>query len=84
MNKQKSILSNIIDYVLGTKYYVNVVNVAATSECEACCYIFPTKHEADLHRADLRFNDSFKFVETVSFRSRHAYYAKRRPQMNNE
>jgi hypothetical protein len=78
MNTQKSILSNVIDHIFGRKYYLNVVNVLGTAECEVCCYIFTTKQEADEHRRDLRDNRTLKFVETISFRSRLSYYNNRR------
>lgn len=65
-----NILQKVIAFLLGYKYYANVVNRKGTAEMEMCCYIFATKREAMEHKADLAFNRSFRYVETVSFRSR--------------
>lgn len=67
----------IVEYLLGRKYYANIVNMRGTERCELCCFIFPTREEAEAHRRSLDLNRSFGFVETVSFRSRYAYDSER-------
>lgn len=73
MNQTTTVLTEIVAFLLGRKYYANIIHTRGTNKCEVSSFIFRSKKEADLHRAALRDNLSYKFVETVSFRSRHDY-----------
>ena len=60
-------------WLLGRRYWANVINVRGTDKCELCCFIFHTRAEADEHRRTVDGTASFMWVETVSFRSRKEY-----------
>lgn len=54
----------------GRKYYANIVSVNGTDRREICSYIFPDRESAMRHRFEIESTLTFRFVETVSFRSR--------------
>lgn len=68
-----TVLTEILAFLLGREYYANIVATKGTAKKELCSFIFRTKAEADKHRDELDTTLSFKFIETVSFRSRHDY-----------
>ncbi|MCM1079102.1 MAG: hypothetical protein NC344_05670 [Bacteroidales bacterium] len=68
-----TVLTEIIAFLFGRKYYANIVATRGTAKQELCSYIFPTKQAADNHRQQLDTTLSFRFVETISFRSRNNY-----------
>lgn len=68
-----TLLSAIIEFLLGKKYYANIVNTKGTNRCEISCHIFRSKAEADKHRQQLSLTMSYLHVETISFRSRNDY-----------
>lgn len=70
---KKSLFQIIADFILGEKYYANIVNTRGTAKCELCSFIFQSKEEADKHVEKLRTTRSFEFIETISFRSRIIY-----------
>lgn len=67
---QTTVINEIISFILGRKYYANIVETRGIGKMEICSFIFATKQAARQHRKELEFNRSFSFVETVSFRSR--------------
>ena len=69
----ETVLTRIVAFILGHKYYANIVNTRGTFKNEICSYIFPTREAADRHRESLEMTASFQFVETISFRSRKEY-----------
>ena len=73
MTQTTSLLTEIAAFLLGRRYYANIINTKGTNRCEISCYIFRSKKEANRHRDELEGNMSYKYVETVSFRSRHDY-----------
>lgn len=73
MNQTQTILNAIVEFILGKRYYANVINTRGTGKQELSCFIFRSKADADRHRADLSTNGSYSWVETVSFRSRNEY-----------
>lgn len=73
MSQTTTVLTEIAAFILGRKYYANIIHTRGTPRCEISCFIFRDKAEADAHRAALLTNLSYEFVETVSFRSRHDY-----------
>lgn len=80
---KKSLFQTIVDFILGEKYYANIINTRGTVKCELCSFIFTTKEQADKHAEELRTTLSFEFIETVSFRSRIIYgMPQRTPQSN--
>lgn len=68
-----TLLSAIIEFLLGKKYYANIVNTKGTNRCEISCHIFHSKAEADKHRQQLSQTMSYQHVETISFRSCNDY-----------
>lgn len=68
-----SILTEIAAFILGRKYYANIIHTRGTNRCEISSFIFRSRAEADQHRDALSTNLSFSYVETVSFRSRRDY-----------
>lgn len=73
MNQTTTVLTEIAAFLFGRRYYANIINTKGTNRCEISCYIFRTKKDADSHRDGLEGNMSYKFIETVAFRSRHDY-----------
>lgn len=73
MNQSKTIISAVFDFILGKKYYANIINTRGTSRQELSCFIFHSKQEAGAHKEQLSSNSSFAWVETVSFRSYNQY-----------
>lgn len=71
--QEKSVLSIIIDFIFGQKYYANIINTRGVDKYELCCYIFHSRAAADLHRQDLDSTASYTYIETISFRSRKHY-----------
>ncbi len=70
----KSLIEEIADFVLGQKYYANVVNVAGTDRAEICSYIFSTREQAERHRRTVDATRSFDYIETITFRTRTKYH----------
>lgn len=73
MNQTTTVLTEIVAFILGRKYYANIIHTRGTNKCEVSSFIFRSKQEANAHRNALESNLSYEFVETVSFRSRHDY-----------
>jgi len=73
MTQTTTILTEIAAFILGRRYYANIINTNGTDRCEISCYIFRSRKDAEKHRDQLATNMSFRFIETVSFRSRHDY-----------
>lgn len=71
---EMSLIQRIISYLLGYKYYANIVNTKGTGKYEICSFIFDNKADAERHMRDLKTrNLSFSYIETISFRSRLIY-----------
>lgn len=70
---QTTVLKEIIAFLFGRKYYANIVSTKGTTKMEICSYIFSTKEKADRHREELMATMSFRYIETISFRSRRDY-----------
>ncbi|HIT83300.1 MAG TPA: hypothetical protein IAA99_03770 [Candidatus Avibacteroides faecavium] len=70
---QTTVLKEIIAFIFGRKYYANIVGTKGTAEMQLCSFIFRTKAEAGKHRDELMSTLSFKYIETISFRSRKEY-----------
>lgn len=70
---QTTVLKEIIAFLFGRKYYANIVGTKGTDKMELCSYIFLTKEEANRHRETLMTTLSFRYIETISFRSRKDY-----------
>lgn len=74
MQQSTTLISEIGAFLFGRRYYANIINIKGTVRCEISCYIFCSKAEAARHREGLEGNMSYKFVETISFRSRRDYF----------
>lgn len=70
---QTTVLKEIIAFLFGRKYYANIVGTKGVAKMELCSYIFKSKEEADKHREILMTTMSFRYIETISFRSRKDY-----------
>lgn len=68
-----TVLAEILAFILGRKYYANIINTRGTDKCELSCFIFHSKEEAEAHRLNLETTMSYFYIETVSFRSRKEY-----------
>lgn len=68
-----TIITEIIAFLFGRQYYANIINTKGTNKCEISCFIFHTKQEANKHRDELNTNMSYKYIETIKFRSRKDY-----------
>lgn len=74
MNQIKTTLIAIIEFLLGKKYYANIINTRGTDRCDISSIIFTTREAAEEHKRDLSTTMSYQWIETVSFRSRKDYY----------
>lgn len=74
MNQTKTTLIAIIEFLLGKKYYANIINTRGTDRCDISSIIFTTREAAEEHKRDLSTTMSYQWIETVSFRSRKDYY----------
>lgn len=68
-----TVFKEIIAFLFGRKYYANIINTRGTAKCEICSFIFQTKEAAAKHRQDIDGTLSYKYLETISFRSRRDY-----------
>lgn len=68
-----TVLTEIAAFILGRKYYANIIHTRGTNRCEISSFIFRSRAQADSHRRALDTNMSYSYVETVSFRSRRDY-----------
>lgn len=68
-----TVLKEIIAFILGRKYYANIVATKGTRKQEICSYIFADKKAAEQHKLEIETTLSFLFVETISFRSRRVH-----------
>lgn len=73
-------LQEILAFLLGRKYYANIVNRRGVVDKGLCEFIFRTKEQAEQHKNALTFNRSFEYIETISFRSRKEYACKYKPE----
>ena len=73
MSQTTTLLTEIIAFLFGRKYYANIIFTRGTDNCDLSSFIFRTRREADLHRLALNNNRSYGYIETVSFRSRRQY-----------
>ncbi len=73
MNQTKTVLSAIVEFLLGKKYYANIINSAGTVNCEISSFIFESRKDAEKHRQEINSTRSYQWVETVSFRSRNEF-----------
>lgn len=65
-----TVLTEIMAFLFGRKYYANIIQTKGVAKQEICSYIFATREAAERHRMEIETTLSFSFVETVSFRSR--------------
>ena len=75
MNQTKTVLVAIVEFLLGKKYYANIINTRGTDRTEISSFIFCTRQEAEKHRQELSTTVSYQWIETISFRSRNEYGA---------
>lgn len=73
MNQHLQLIQRIMAHIFGKKYYANIIITRGTNRHEIASFIFHNKEEARQHRQRLEDNRSFKFIETISFRSRKDY-----------
>lgn len=64
------LISLIIEHLFGRRYYANIVYHIGSRRCDISSYIFTTIEEAREHRDRLKYNRSFRFIQTISFRSK--------------
>lgn len=67
------LIRSIIDHIFGHKYYINIVNIYGTFQCESTSFIHATREAAEKHRRTIDTLPSFRYIETISFRSRFPY-----------
>lgn len=65
-----TVLKEIMAFLLGRKYYANIIATKGVAKQEICSYIFATKEAAERHRNEIETTLSFRYIETISFRSR--------------
>lgn len=63
----------ITEFLLGRKYYANIVGTRGTTKTELSSYIFTNKEDAREHARSLYANRSYSYVETITFRSYRTY-----------
>lgn len=73
MNQSKTVLSAIVEFLLGKKYYAVIINTRGSDRCEISSIIFSTRKAAEKYKSELSITYSYQWVETISFRSRIDY-----------
>lgn len=73
MNQTKTVLTAIVEFLLGKKYYANIINTRGTDRNEISSFIFGTRQDAEKHKQELSTTMSYQWIETISFRSRNEY-----------
>lgn len=68
-----TVLNEIISFLIGRKYYANIIATKGVNKQEICSFIFRTKKDALKHKLEIESTLSFAFIETISFRSRREY-----------
>lgn len=76
-----TVFEEIIAFLFGRRYYANIVNTRGTVKCEICSFIFSTKEAAEKHRLELETTLSYRYLETISFRSRRDYIERKNSQV---
>lgn len=71
---ENKVISEILAFLFGRKYYANIINTRGTAKCEITSFIFPTKEVAEEHKRVIEGTATFLFVETIAFRSRKEYF----------
>lgn len=71
--EQESLLTKIIDFIFGRKYYAVIINRRGTGVLEISSYIHRNKEAVERYKERLANNMAYLYVETVSFRSRKEY-----------
>ncbi len=84
MANETTVLKSIIDFLFGHKYYVNIINLRGTNNLEMTSFIHYSREDAERHRDDINATSSFLWIETVSFRSRKDYRAKKITNNNQQ
>lgn len=67
------LIKELMAFLLGRRYYANIVITRGTTRAEICSFIFQSRADALAHRDSLASNLSFQYIETISFRSRREY-----------
>lgn len=70
---KQSLIQAVTAFILGNKYYANIVCTRGVERYELNSYIFKSRQEADRHRRRLETTRTYEYIETVSFRSRKVY-----------
>lgn len=70
---EETLLTKIIDFIFGKKYYATIINTRGTDRCEICSFIHRSKADAKAHSRSVEATMSFLYIETISFRSRKQY-----------
>lgn len=65
-----TVFNEILAFLFGRKYYANIIATKGVAKQEICSYIFATREAAERHRDEIETTLSFRFIETISFRSR--------------
>lgn len=65
-----TVFNEILAFLFGRKYYANIIATKGVAKQEICSYIFATKEAAERHRDEIETTLSFRYIETISFRSR--------------
>lgn len=69
----KIVIERIMALLFGTKYYLNIINWKGTDRCQPTEFIWKTREQAEAHRKKIEDTLSFRFIQTISFRSRIEY-----------
>lgn len=69
----ETVLTKIIDFIFGHKYYANIIHTRGTDKIEMSSFIHRTKAAANKHRDQIEETRLYRYIETISFRSRKDY-----------
>lgn len=70
---EETLLTKIINFIFGKKYYANIINIRGSAKCDITSFIHRSKADADRHKRELESTMSYIYIETISFRSRYNY-----------
>lgn len=64
------VLNLILDHLFGRKYYANIIITVGTDIIELTSAIHRTREQADAHRAQIDSTLSYRYITTITFRTK--------------
>ncbi len=70
----KRLFSAISEFLFGRVYYAVIIGERGSDRYDIASQIHLTRASAEAHRHRIEETRTYVYIETVAFRSRHAYF----------